>query len=78
MDAVPRPRSTGVVVPIRSFADGMALERTDYFEIAGAKYSARVAALFKVTNGKISYWVDYFDGNAFAPIGTLMGALAKK
>lgn len=24
MDAVPRPRSTGVVVPIRSFADGMA------------------------------------------------------
>ena len=24
MDAVPRPRATGVVVPIRSFADGMA------------------------------------------------------
>ena len=58
--------------------DGVALERVDNFEFGSTKIAVPVAAMFRVKNGKITYWVDYFDGSVFAPVSTIMGAFAKK
>lgn len=56
----------------------VALERVDYFEIGNSKIVLPVAAMFKVKDGKITYWIDYFDGAAIAPVTTLMTTLMKK
>lgn len=58
--------------------DGVALERVDYFDVGSAHYAVPVAAMFKVKNGKINYWVDYFDGSTFGPVGTIMATFPKK
>lgn len=57
--------------------DGVAIERVDHFEIAASKFDVPVAAMFHVKGGKIVYWTDYFDGQAFQPVGTLMTALKR-
>lgn len=56
----------------------VASERVDYFEIGSGKFALPVAGFFKVKDGKIVYWKDYFDGPTIEPITTLMTALAKK
>ena len=58
--------------------EGVALERVDNFEFGSTKIAVPVAAMFRVKNGKITYWVDYFDSGAFAPVTTIMAAFAKK
>lgn len=59
--------------------DGVvANERIDYFEIGSGKFALPVGGFFKVKDGKITYWKDYFDGPTIEPITTLMTALAKK
>ena len=57
--------------------DGVAIQRVDHFEIGNSKFALQVAGLFKVKDGKIVYWIDYFDGAAIAPVTTLMTTLAK-
>lgn len=59
-------------------ADGVAIERHDVFDFGALHLSVPVAAMFNVRNGKISYWVDYFDGAAFAPVTAIMTAYARK
>lgn len=56
----------------------VASERVDHFKIGHSKFTLPVAGFFKVRNGKIVYWKDYFDGPTIEPITTLMTALAKK
>ena len=57
---------------------GVVIQRVDNFQIANGKFAVKVAGIFKVKDGKIVYWMDYFDGGAFGPISTLMSNLAKK
>jgi limonene-1,2-epoxide hydrolase len=57
--------------------EGVAIQRIDHFEIGNSKFALPVAGLFKVKDGKIVYWIDYFDGAAIAPVTTLMTTLAK-
>ncbi len=58
--------------------DGVAIQRVDHFAIGNSKFALQVAGLFKVKEGKIVYWIDYFDGAAIAPVTTLMTTLAKQ
>ena len=58
--------------------DGVALERVDNFEFGSTKIAVPVAAMFHVKNGKINYWVDYFDGATFGPVSTIMAAFGRK
>lgn len=57
---------------------GVALERRDIFETGNLHHSVPVAGFFRVKNGKINYWVDYFDGGAFQPVTTIMETYARK
>ncbi len=57
--------------------EGVAIQRVDHFAIGKSKFALPVAGLFKVKDGKIVYWIDYFDGAAIAPVTTLMTTLAK-
>ena len=58
--------------------NGIASMRVDHFEIGSSgKFALPVAGFFKVRNGKIAYWKDYFDGATIQPIITLMSSLAK-
>ena len=58
--------------------DGVAIERHDVFDFGALHLSVPVAAMFSVRNGKITYWVDYFDGAAFGPVTAIMTAYARK
>jgi len=40
-------------------------ERTDSFVIKGKECSLPVTGVFEVTEGKISFWRDYFDNGMF-------------
>jgi limonene-1,2-epoxide hydrolase len=80
-------RGDTLIVPFKFHTDvkftiagdgAVAVERVDEFEIANATFDLPVAGIFKVKNGKITYWVDYFDGKTFEPVTTLMKSLAKK
>ncbi len=59
-------------------ADGVAIERHDVFDFGALHLSVPVAAMFRVKNGKITYWVDYFDGAAFVPVTAIMTAYPRK
>ena len=59
-------------------ADGVALERHDVFDTGNLHHSVPVAGFFRVKSGKITYWVDYFDGAAFQPVTTIMTTYARK
>lgn len=59
-------------------ADGVAIERRDVFDFGELHLSVPVAAMFRVKNGKISYWVDYFDGAAFVPVTAILSAYPRK
>ena len=58
--------------------DGVAVERRDVFDFGQLHLSVPVAAMFKVKDGKIVYWVDYFDGDAFGPVTAIMTAYPRK
>ena len=58
--------------------EGVALERHDVFETGSLHHSVPVAGFFRVKDGKITYWVDYFDGAAFQPVTTIMTTYARK
>jgi len=58
--------------------EAIASQRIDHFEIGNTQFAVPVAGFFKVKDGKIVYWVDYFDGSTIAPVSTLMKSLAKK
>ena len=57
---------------------GVAIERHDVFDFGDLHLSVPVAAMFRVKNGKITYWVDYFDGAAFVPVTAIMTAYPRK
>jgi limonene-1,2-epoxide hydrolase len=40
-------------------------ERTDRFVMRGKEIALPVAGVFEVTDGKISFWRDYFDNGMF-------------
>lgn len=80
-------RGDALIVPFKFYTkvkftiegeSAVAVERVDEFEVANSKFDLPVAGVFKVKNGKIIYWVDYFDGPTFEPVATLMKSLAKK
>lgn len=58
--------------------DGVAVERRDVFDSGQLHLAVPVAAMFRVKDGKISYWVDYFDGAAFGPVTAIMSAYPRK
>lgn len=57
---------------------GVAIERHDVFDFGALHLSVPVAAMFRVKDGKITYWVDYFDGAALVPVTAIMTAYARK
>ena len=59
-------------------SDGLVIERVDYFEIGQSTYAIPTAGIFRVKAGKLVYWKDYFNWEAFEPVATLMTTLAKK
>ncbi len=59
-------------------SDGVAIERRDFFDTGNLHQSVPVAGFFRVKDGKINYWVDYFDGIAFQPITTIMQTYSKQ
>lgn len=58
--------------------DGVAVERHDVFDFGELHVEVPVAAMFRVKDGKISYWVDYFDGASFGPVNAIMSAYPRK
>jgi len=66
------------IVNVVSGGEGVAIERNDIFDTGNLHHSVPIAAFFKVKNGKIVYWVDYFDGNAFQPVTTIMTTYMRK
>lgn len=56
----------------------VASERVDYFEVGNSTFALPVAGFFKVKDGKITYWVDYFDGPSIEPVSLIMKTFAKK
>lgn len=65
------------IVNVVGGAEGVAIERRDVFETGNLKHSVPVAGFFRVKDGKITYWVDYFDSGAFQPITTIMSVYAR-
>lgn len=74
---VPMTFRTEIKRVIADAKGGVAVERVDHQTIASKEYPLAVAAFFTVKDGKIVSWTDYFDGQGFQPVGTLMTALKR-
>lgn len=57
---------------------GVASERVDHFVIGNGRFALPVAGFFKVKDGRITYWTDYFDGPTIEPITLIMKTFARK
>lgn len=55
----------------------VASQRVDHFEIGNGRFALPVAGFFKVRDGKITYWIDYFDGPTIQPITLIMKTFAR-
>lgn len=74
---VPMTFRTEIKRVIADGKGGVAVERVDHQTIASKDFPLAVAAFFTVKDGKIVSWTDYFDGQGFQPVGTLMTALKR-
>jgi len=77
-DALTVPYSlTAEVKQIVAAGDTVTVERIDHFAIGKSHIALPVLAIFKIKDGKITSWRDYFDGDTLKPALYLMQALKR-
>lgn len=77
-DALTVPYSlTAEIKQVFVSGDAVIVERTDNFAIGQTHIALPVLAEFRVKDGKITVWRDYFDGETLKPALYLMAALKR-
>ena len=69
---------TAEITNVIPAGEWVVVERVDHYTIASKKYDIPTVGIFRIRDGKIAVWKDYFDMKTFEPAVLMMDALKRK